>query len=169
MLLGAFYFHGLAPGPLLFQDNLSFVHALYLALLISSGVILIVGRFGVPVIRRVVEVPQQILFPMVIVLIVIGSFAISNSIFDVWIMLFAGLVGLAFRIVRIPEAAFLIGFILSPLLENNLQRVLIIARGDSSFFFSSWIANGFYVVTVLIIIGQILVSIQRSRRGVQND
>lgn len=159
MLMGAFYFHGLAPGPLLFQNNISFVYALYVALLVSSAIIFIVGRFGVPVIRKIVEVPRAILFPMVIVLTVIGSYAISNSIFDVWVMLFAGFVGLLFRALRVSEAAFLIGFVLSPLLEDNLQRVLIMSRGDLSNFFSSGIAIFFYGVTLLVVLFQLFMSI----------
>lgn len=178
MLMGAFYFHGLAPGPLLFQNNISFVYALYVALLISSYVIFIVGRFGVPVIRRIVEVPRAILFPMVIVLTVIGSYAISNSMFDVWVMLFAGFVGLLFRALRVSEAAFLIGFVLSPLLEDNLQRVLIMSRGDLTNLFSSWIAIFFYAVTLLVVLVQAFMSIpspalhaniRKSRLRIDND
>lgn len=161
MLMGAFFFHGLAPGPNLFQDNISFVYALYVALLVSSGVILVVGRFGVPLIRRIVEVPRAILFPMVIVLTVVGSYAISNSMFDVWVMFFAGFVGLAFRALRVSEAAFLIGFVLSPLLEDNLQRVLIISRGDLTVFFSSGIAIFFYGVTTLVVLFQLAFSLSQ--------
>ncbi|MCC6007249.1 MAG: tripartite tricarboxylate transporter permease [Rhodobacteraceae bacterium] len=163
MLLGAFFFHGLAPGPLLFANNMDFVQALYITLLISSLIVLVVGRYGVRYIQRIVEVPRDVLFPIVLVLTVIGAFAISNSIFAVWVMLAAGLLGVVFRALRIPEAAFLIGFVLSPLLENNMQRVLIISRGDYMAFFSSWIALLFYAATLAAIIGGIL--LPRIRQG----
>ncbi|WP_158964474.1 tripartite tricarboxylate transporter permease [Chachezhania sediminis] len=156
MLLGAFYFHGLAPGPLLFQNNLDFIHALYITLLISSAIVLIVGRYGTQYIKRIVEVPRDVLFPIVLVLTVVGAFAISNSLFDVWVMLVAGMVGIGFRALRIPEAAFLIGFVLSPLLENNLQRVLIIGKGEMSAFFDSWIALVLYAATVAAVVGRII-------------
>ena len=165
MLMGAFFFHGLAPGPALFQNNISFVYALYISLLVSSGIIFIVGRFGIPVIRRIVDVPRAIIFPMVIVLTVIGSYAISNSIFDVWVMLVSGFVGLVFRTLRVSDAAFLIGFVLSPLLEDNLQRVLIMARGDKTAFFSSWIAIFFYAITLLVIAFQIFASVWAATHG----
>lgn len=163
MLLGAFFFHGLSPGPMLFTNNLDLVHALYVALLISSAIVFAVGRYGARYISRLTEIPRDILFPIVLVLTVIGAFAISNSIFDVWVMLVAGGVGLAFRALRIPEAAFLIGFVLSPLLENNMQRVLIISRGDYMAFFDSWIALVFYAATLIAVALCIRASLRRNR------
>ncbi|MWD29354.1 C4-dicarboxylate ABC transporter permease [Aquicoccus sp. SCR17] len=164
MLLGAFYFHGLAPGPMLFANNMNFVHALYITLFVSSAILFGVGRYGTRYIQRIVEVPRDVMFPVVIVLTVIGSFAISNSVFDIWVMFVAGLVGIGFRILQIPAAAFLIGFVLSPLLENNMQRVLIIGRGDYTAFFQSWLALVFYAATLLAVFGRILLPAIRARR-----
>lgn len=165
MLLGAFYFHGLAPGPLLFANNMDFIYALYITLLISSVIVLIVGVYGTQHIRKIVDIPRNILFPVVLMLTVLGSFAISNSIFDVWIMLIAGVVGIVFRALRISEAAFLIGFVLSPLLENNMQRVLIISRGDMWAFFDSWVAVFFYAATALAVLARIVVPPKNSRKN----
>ena len=165
MLLGAFYFHGLAPGPLLFTNNMDFIYALYITLLISSCIVLVVGMYGTQYIRRIVDIPRDILFPIVLMLTVLGSFAISNSIFDVWIMLIAGIVGIGFRALRISEAAFLIGFVLSPLLENNMQRVLIISRGDMWAFFDSWMAIFFYAATAIAILMRIFMPVFESRKA----
>ncbi len=165
MLLGAFYFHGLAPGPLLFANDMDFIYALYITLLMSSLIVLAVGVYGTRYIRRIVDIPREILFPVVLMLTVLGSFAISNSIFDVWIMLAAGIVGIGFRALRISEAAFLIGFVLSPLLENNMQRVLIIARGDLSAFFDSWMALVFYGATALAVAMRIFMPLIEARRA----
>ena len=164
MLLGAFYFHGLAPGPLLFANNMDFIHALYITLIVSSAIVLIVGRYGTRYIQRIVEVPRDVLFPVVLVLTVIGAFAISNSIFDVWVMLVAGAVGIGFRALRIPEAAFLIGFVLSPLLENNMQRVLIISKGDYAAFFDSYLALVFYAATLVAVVGRFAIPALKERR-----
>lgn len=164
MLLGAFYFHGLAPGPLLFANDMDFIHALYITLIVSSAIVLVVGRYGTRYIQRIVEVPRDVLFPVVLVLTVIGAFAISNSIFDVWVMLIAGMIGVGFRALRIPEAAFLIGFVLSPLLENNMQRVLIISKGDYSAFFDSYLALVFYAATLVAVVGRFAMLALKVRR-----
>ncbi len=152
MLLGAFYFHGLAPGPLLFQNDLDLVHGLYLTLLISSAIVFLVGRYMTVHLQRISEIPLDLMYPIVISLTAVGAFALSNALFDVYVMLAAGVLGLAFKLMRIPAAAFLIGFVLSPLLEDNMRRVLLISRGDVGAFFDSWIALGFYATTLGVVV-----------------
>ncbi len=171
MLLGAFYFHGLAPGPLLFQNNLDLVHGLYITLLISSAIVFLVGRSMVGGFQWIAAVPRDLLYPIVIVLMVVGAFAISNSIFDIYVMVAMGAVGLVFRALGVPAAAFLIGFVLSPLLENNMRRVLLMSRGDASAFFDSWIANCFYAATAIVVVAIIIRALQSrsSRRNARTN
>ncbi len=155
IVLGAFMIHGLRPGPLLFQDNLSLIYALFLGIMLSSVYLFAVGKASIRVISRIADVPHRILFPIVLVLCIYGSYAVNNSIFDVGVMFAMGAVGYAMRRLAIPPAPFLIAFILGPLLEDNFRQSLLLLRGDWSIFVSSpicWLFWGLTAVTLALLI-----------------
>ena len=149
IILGAFMIHGLRPGPLLFQDNISLIYALFIGIMLSSMYLLMIGKMSIRLISKIADIPQRVLFPIVLVLCVYGAYAVNNSIFDVTVMFVMGVVGFGMRIFGIPAAPFLIAFILGPLLEDNFRQSLLLARGDWSIFFKSPICWLFWFMTAL--------------------
>ena len=151
IILGAFMIHGLRPGPLLFQDSLPLIYALFIGIMLSSIYLLIVGKISIRLISRIADIPHRLLFPVVLVLCVFGAYAVNNTIFDVIVMFIMGGVGFAMLRLNIPAAPFLIAFILGPLLEDNFRQSLLLSRGDWSIFFSSAICWVFWGLTVLVV------------------
>ncbi len=149
VILGAFMIHGLRPGPLLFVENLPLIYALFIGIMLSSAYLFIVGKFTIRAISRISEVPNRILYPVVLVFCLFGSFAINNSLFDVLVMLAMGCVGYAMMLYRFPAAPFLIAFILGPLLEDNFRQSLILSDGGLAILFRSPICILFWILTAL--------------------
>lgn len=151
IILGAFMIHGLRPGPLLFQDNLALIYALFIGIMLSSVYLFIVGKASIRLISRIADIPQRILFPVVLVLCVFGAYAVNNTIFDVVVMFIMGSIGYLMLKLKIPAAPFLIAFILGPLLEDNFRQSLLLSKGDWMIFFSSGICWFFWALTVLVV------------------
>jgi len=151
IILGAFMIHGLRPGPLLFQENLSLIYALFIGIMLSSLVLLLVGKVSIRLISRIADIPHRLLFPVVLVLCVYGAYAVNNTIFDVGVMFAMGVVGFTMLKLQIPAAPFLIAFILGPLLEDNFRQSLLLSKGDWSIFVSSPICWLFWVLTIVAV------------------
>ena len=155
--------HGLRPGPLMFQDNISLIYALFIGIMMSSVFLFVVGKAFIRLISRIADIPHRILFPVVLVLCVFGAYAVNNTIFDVTIMFVMGLLGFAMLKLQIPAAPFLIAFILGPMLEDNFRQSLLMSRGSWAIFFSSpicWLFWGLTVVAVFLLV--------RRKVGLQN-
>ncbi|MGZ0190425.1 MAG: tripartite tricarboxylate transporter permease, partial [Alphaproteobacteria bacterium] len=160
-----FYFHGLSPGPLLFQQNLPFIHALYIALFVSGFCILIFGYSLKRWMTLIASIPRDLLYPPIVFLTIIGAYALSNTMFAVYTMFVFGILGMILKRLRIPAPAVLIGFVLSALLEDNLRRALLISRGDIPELFQSPLAMGLHAVTVVVVVTVTYRAIRRSRIG----
>ncbi|EQM81377.1 tripartite tricarboxylate transporter permease [Stutzerimonas stutzeri] len=149
IILGAFMIHGLTPGPVLFQENLTLVYALFCGIMLSSAVLLFVGHGVIRYFSLVADIPKAILLPIVLMFCVYGSFAVNNSTFDIGLMLLFGVVGYVFNRTGFATAPFLLGFILGPMFEDNLRRTLLIGHGDPMIFFRGPITWTFITLTAL--------------------
>ncbi len=165
ILLGAFYFHGLAPGPLLFQNDLPFIHAMYIALFCAGFFILLWGYLLKRWMTPIASVPRDMLYPPIMLLCIVGAYALSNSMFAVYTMFLFGIMGVLLRRLRIPAPTILIGFVLSSLLEDNLRRALLISRGDVLDLFSGPLALTLHAATVIIVVTVAWRALRRSRVG----
>ena len=151
IILGAFMIHGLRPGPLLFQDNLSLIYALFIGIMLSSLYLFAIGKFSIRLISRIADIPHRILFPIVLTLCVFGAYAVNNTVFDIGVMFVMGLFGFMMLKLKIPAAPFLIAFILGPMLEDNFRQSLLMSRGSWSIFFSSPICLFFWSLIVVFV------------------
>jgi putative tricarboxylic transport membrane protein len=114
ILLGAMVIHGLQPGPLLFEQNPQAVGVIISTVLVANIFMAIFMTFSVRWLARLTDVPKAYLIPVILVFCVVGSYGLSNRMFDVWVMVFFGAVGLAMERWKIPLAPFVIGFVLAP-------------------------------------------------------
>jgi putative tricarboxylic transport membrane protein len=130
ILLGALVLHGLQPGPLLFRDHPEIVCTIIITMLVANAFMLLFMMASVRWLARLVEVPRAYLLPVILVFCVVGSYALANRMFDVWVMLAFGLVGFALESAKIPLAPFVIGFVLAPEAEKNLGKGLITSGGS---------------------------------------
>ncbi len=155
VILGAFMIHGLRPGPLLFEQNIDLIYALFMGIILSSVFLLVIGKVAIRAFRDIAKIPYAILFPVVLILCVFGSYAVNNSMFDVLIMMIMGVIGFVMLRFEIPSAPFLIAFILGPLLEDNFRRALLLSQGSLDIFFRNeitWLFWGLTVLSVILIV-----------------
>ena len=152
MLLGALTLHGLTPGPLLFTNQAPFVYGVFAAMILCSVVMLIMEFFGLRVFVRFLKIPKYILLPCVLVLCVIGAYALKNNMSQVIACIIFGFLGFAFRKFGIPTTPFILGFILGPLAENNFRRGLLRTGGSFVPFITSPISAVFLAIAVLVVV-----------------
>jgi len=135
VLMAAMIIHGVQPGPLIMVNNPQFVFDVVAMMLYATIGILVFGLALVKPLLKVLQVPREIIMPIVFVLCVIGSYAISQRLFDVWTMLGFGVVGYVLRRYNYPMAPFVLGIVLGDLLDKNLRRGLVLSDGDLTPFF----------------------------------
>ena len=152
ILMGALMLHGLAPGPLLFQENPEIVSVVFLSMLLGAIALGVMGVGLARVFSRVIQVPPSMLLPGIVVLCVVGTYAMRHAMFDVGILLVVGLLSYGLRRVRVPLPPLVLGFILGPLLESNMRRALLIADGDWSTFILRPISGTILVLAVVILV-----------------
>ncbi len=134
IMLGALMIQGLVPGPLLFVDHAPVVYGIFSALFLANLFMLIFGLMAIRVAGKLVQVPNAVLMPIVLVLCGVGSFAVNNSFFDVGVMAVLGIVGYFMVKTGFPQAPMLLGMILGPLAEANFRRALSVSRDDLTVF-----------------------------------
>lgn len=152
MVLAGFLNHGIAPGPLLFQSNADLVYMIFAALLLANVVMFITTYGGLKFFVKVLSVPKSILLPIVIVFCFIGSYSANSRIFDIILMVVFGFLGYVLNKFKFPTAPLVVGFILAPMLEEQLRRSMMRTSGSMIPILTSPIALTFLIATVVMII-----------------
>jgi putative tricarboxylic transport membrane protein len=170
VMLGAFLIHGLTPGPLLFQTNINEVYMLFIGMLFSSVFLFGAGKLTIPMFSSIARVPPSLLTPAVLTLCIFGIYSISNSMFDVAVLLVMGVAGFLMFLMGIPAAPFLIAFIIGPMIEQNLRRALATSRGDPSILLSSPITWIFAALIVFVIVATLRRQLAKTKiRGASHE
>lgn len=155
VLLAAMLIHGIRPGPLIMQETPEFVYGVVIMLILATIAMWALGLLLTRPLLYVLRVPRAIMMPIVFVLCVIGPYAITQRLFDVWVMIGFGLLGFVLRELRYPMAPLVLGLILGDLLDKNLRRALTLSDGDPTPFFTRPISAVLWIVTLLLILSAI--------------
>ena len=153
VMLGAFLIQGLVPGPELIGNHPDVIYGLFVALIVGNIANFTIANVGIRFFARVANASKTIVFPVVSILCVVGSYAVQNSLFDVKTMLFFGVLGYFMRKYTFPVPPFLIAFILGPMVEERLRQSLMISGGSPDIFFSSPISLIFIALTTVSVLG----------------
>lgn len=154
VLLAALTIHGLKPGPLLVLQHPETVWQVVALFLLATLAVFVLSLTLVRPMVRILLIPREALMPLVYVLCVVGSFAISARVFDVWVMLGFGVLGFALREMGYPVAPLVLGFILGPMADDNLRRGLALTGGDPTPFFTRPISALLLGLVVLTVVGR---------------
>lgn len=160
VLLSALMVHGINPGPLLITNEPNIVGGIFLAFLVASFFMLITQFLGIRLFVRITEVPTHVLFPLIMVLCVTGTFVLNNRVTDVYLLFVIGIIGYLFTKYKFALAPIIIGVILGPIAEVNLRRAFM-ANPDWTLFFTRPISVTFLILAVL----SICFTIWQSRRA----
>jgi len=151
VLMAAMLIHGVQPGPMIMVQSPQFVYDVVAMMLFATIGILFYGLTLTKLMVRVLQVPQTMMVPIILVLCTVGSFAIAGRLFDVWVMLGFGLLGFLLRQGNYPMAPLVLGIVLGDLLEKSLRRGLVLSDGSLVPFFTRPISLVIWVGIALII------------------
>ena len=149
VILGGLLIWGLQPGPMLFVDQPAFVWGLIASMYVGNLVGVVIVLAFVPAFAAILRVPFSILTPMIVVVCVIGAYAPSSSLVDVWYMMGFGVIGYVFKKLDYPLAPFVLAMVLGDLAETALRQSLIMSRGSPAILFERPISG---VITVLALV-----------------
>ena len=151
ILIGALMIHGLSPGPLLFMERGDFAYSVIFAFFWANIFNLIIALSAVRLLVKLLSTPKALLMPTIAILCVVGSYSLRNNFFDVYVMFFFGLLGLAMRWLNMPVVPLLLALVLGGQLEEHLRVALTGSRGDVSIFFTSPVSLLFLILSVVSI------------------
>lgn len=156
VLMGAFLQQGLTPGPTLFTEHSEIAWAIIASLFIGNVILLILNVPLVRVWTAILQIPEAILTALILLFLVVGAYTINYSVFDVFMMIGFGALGLAMRRLDIPLAPLVLTLVLGPLMERSLRESLDISQGDFTIFLTRPITVVLLVIGVLIAISPLL-------------
>ncbi len=148
VMLGALMMQGLTPGPALFQRQGVLVYTIMVGLIFVNMFMFLQGKLFLKAFVNVTRIPTYLLSAIIIVLCVVGSFSVNNSVFEVWIMLIFGFVGYLMLRVNIPVVPMLLAIILGPIAEESMRQSLILSQGSYAIFVTRPISLLFVILTV---------------------
>jgi putative tricarboxylic transport membrane protein len=132
VILGALMLHGMQPGNDLFVVYADVTYAFIVGLMLASVAVLILGTAGSFIYARIINVPSRTLAPLILVMTVLGSYAIRNNLLDVWVMLVFGVIGLILNRLKYQPAPLVLGIILGPYIEDGLVQSMMIGGASGS-------------------------------------
>ncbi|MFJ6453101.1 tripartite tricarboxylate transporter permease [Paenarthrobacter sp. NPDC091669] len=156
VLMGAFLQQGLTPGPTLFTEHSEIAWAIIASLFIGNLLLLLLNVPLVGLWTSILRVPASILTALILLFMVIGAYTINFNVFDVFVMIGFGLLGLALRHLDIPLAPMVLTLVLGPLMERSLRESLEISQGDFGIFLNRPISMVLIGVGVLIVLSPLL-------------
>jgi putative tricarboxylic transport membrane protein len=151
VLLGGLMIHGVAPGPTFMTSHAPLFWLVIASMYIGNVMLLIFNLPMVGLFASLTKVPPRILLPIVTSLMLLGAYSVNNSAFDMWMLLFFGLLGFIFKCVNFTSTPLLVGMVLGPVFEKGLRQSLILADGDLSFFLTRPISGTMMAVAGLIV------------------
>jgi putative tricarboxylic transport membrane protein len=158
IMIGALFIHGLNPGPMLMIDQPDMFWFIVGALLTANVFMLIFGLTGIKIFTKIVEMPRSIIIPLILLLSIVGAYAVNNAITDVYWMLGFGIFGYFMRHYGYPLGPVILGIILSRMLDDNWRRAIISEREDLGRFFegilTSPLSLTLFVAVILIFVSQ---------------
>lgn len=164
MILAGFQIHSITPGPLLFKTSADLVYTLFAAFMIANLVMMVSEFMGLSLFAKVLSIPGSYLLPIVIACCFVGSFSANNRVFDILVMVIFGVIGYVLKKYKYPLAPMVVGFILAPLLEENVRRSLMRSEGSMGPILASPIALVFFILTALMIILSIRSELKESKK-----
>ena len=165
VMLGGLIIWGLQPGPMLFIDNPDFVWGLIASMYTGNVIGVLVVLAFVPFFAAILRIPFAILTPLIVVICAIGSYAVHNSMIDIWYMLIFGVIGYVFKKLDYPLAPLVLALVLGDMAENALRQSLIMSQGSLAIFFTRPISGVINAVAIFFFVMPLLTPWWRKARG----
>ncbi len=163
LMVGAMTIHNIQPGPQVMTSNPQLFWGLIASMWIGNAMLIILNLPLIGMWIKLLTVPYRWLFPAIVLFCAIGVYSTNNNTFDIWLVGIFGVVGYLFIKLGIEPAPLLLGFILGPMMEENLRRALLLSRGDWSVFVTRGLSASLLAVAALLLIIVLLPSVKKKR------
>jgi TctA family transporter len=152
MMVGAMTIHNIQPGPQVMTSNPSLFWGLIASMWIGNLMLVVLNLPLIGMWIKLLTVPYRMLYPAILLFCGIGVYTVNNTSFDVMMTAFFGLIGVLFYKLECEPAPLLLGFVLGPMMEENLRRALLLSRGDPWVFVQRPISAGLLIAAVLLVV-----------------
>jgi TctA family transporter len=163
LMLGALTIQGIAPGPQVMTSKPDLFWGLIASMWVGNALLVVLNLPLVGLWVRLLKIPYRWLFPSIIMFCAVGNYSLNNSPMDVYMCALFGILGYTLVKLECEPAPLILGYVLGPLMEENLRRALLISRGDPSVFFTRPISLGFMVASILILLLMVLPAIRKKK------
>jgi len=163
LMIGAMTIQGIAPGPRVMTQQPDLFWGIIASMWIGNAMLVIINLPLIGIWVRLLKVPYRLLYPMILVLCGIGVYSLNSSAFEVGLTVMFGVLGYIFIKLGCEPAPMLLGFILGPLMEENLRRALVLSRGDPLVFFQRPISLTLLCISALLLLIVVLPNFRKTR------
>ncbi len=165
LMLGALIIHGIQPGPLLMTQQPELFWGLIVSFGIGNIMLMVLNLPMIGLWVALLRIPYSVLYPAILVFISLGVYSVNNNTFDILIVAVIGVLGYAMALLKFDAAPLLLGFVLGPLMEENLRRALLLSRGDLGTFFDRPISAGILAFGGALVAWTLLSALRRQLKG----
>jgi TctA family transporter len=163
LMVGAMTIHNIQPGPQVMTSNPELFWGLIASMWIGNLMLIILNLPLIGMWIKLLTVPYRWLFPAIVLFCAIGVYSTNNNTFDIWLVGAFGVVGYVWAKLSVEPAPLLLGFILGPMMEENLRRALLLSRGDWSVFVTRGLSASLLAVAAVMLIVVLLPAVKSKR------
>ena len=163
LMVGAMTIHNIQPGPQVMTSNPELFWGLIASMWIGNAMLVILNLPLIGMWIKLLTVPYRWLFPAIVLFCAIGVYSTNNNTFDIWTVAIFGVIGYVFIKIGAEPAPLILGFILGPMMEENLRRALLLSRGDWSVFVTRGLSASLLAVAALLLVVVLLPAVKRKR------
>jgi len=164
LMVGAMTIHNIQPGPQVMTSNPELFWGLIASMWIGNLMLVILNLPLIGMWIKLLSVPYRLLFPAIVLFCAIGVYSTNNNTFDIWLVALFGLIGYVFMKLGCEPAPLLLGFILGPMMEENLRRALLLSRGDWSVFVTRPLSGSLLAAALVLLIIVLLPAVKAKRQ-----
>ena len=163
LMIGAMIIQGITPGPNVVTDEPELFWGMIVSMWVGNLMLVLLNLPLIGLWVRMLTIPYHLLFPAIIAFCCIGAFSVNNSVFDVFMMALFGVVGYALIKLDFEPAPLLLGFVLGPMLEENLRRAMLLSRGSPSVFVTHPLSLGLLLVAAALLVIVVMPTVRSKR------
>lgn len=163
VMLGSLILIGVRPGPLLFVESIDLVYTIFAGMFAIQFVMLAAGLLSAKYSPKILKIPTNILMPIIIILCVVGSYSLGNQLYDVYVAVCFGVIGYFMKKYGYPGAPLVLGVILGPIAEENLNRALLMSKNSLTVFYTRPISLVFLLLAAFTIVFSLVSSMKKAK------
>lgn len=167
-MYGALLIHGVVPGPFLIKEHPDVFWGVISSMYIGNAMLLVLNLPLIPMWVQVLKIPAKLLYPLILLLCLIGSYSINNSIFEVYLAIFFGVLGYLMRKFGYEPAPLILALVLGPIIELNLRQSLLSSGGSFGIFFVRPISAVTLIAVIIILLTAVFPLVAKLKKKVRD-